>query len=64
MNNYENTFSVTYDRASYNPFRSYPQNYNRHRATRVVVGLEAAREFAQTVEKPVIRDCTGHKINF
>jgi hypothetical protein len=63
MSNYENTFAVTYSRATYNPFRSYPQNYNRYRATRIVVGLEAAKEFAATVPNATIRNSAGYKVN-
>jgi hypothetical protein len=51
-----NTYLVFYTADTYNPFRSYPQNYNRYARVQRFNTLEEAREFAQTVKNPTITD--------
>lgn len=52
----ENTYLVFYKADNYNPYRSYPQNYNRYARVKRLNTLEEARKFAKTVKNADIRD--------
>lgn len=52
----ENTYIVFYEADTYNPYRSYGQNFNRYARAKRFDTLEEAREFAKTVKKADIRD--------
>ncbi|MEE1155745.1 MAG: hypothetical protein UH241_11375 [Acutalibacteraceae bacterium] len=52
----EKTYLVFYTADNYNPFRSYPKNYNRFSRVQRFNSLEEARNFAKTVKNADIRD--------
>ena len=50
------TYLVFYRADSYDPTRTYPQNFNRYARCQRFDTLAEARVFAQTVKNPDIRD--------
>jgi hypothetical protein len=50
------TYLVFYEADTYNPNRTYPQNFNRYARVKRVDTLDEARTFAQTVKNPTITD--------
>jgi hypothetical protein len=51
-----NTYLVFFIADNYNPYRSYPKNYNRFSRVQRFNTLEEAQQFASTVKNPDIRD--------
>lgn len=50
------SFIVFYEVDTYNPNKTYPQNFNRYARHKYFATLEDAQAFAKTVKKPDIRD--------
>lgn len=55
-------FTVFYKKESYNPHKTYPQNYNRYAGSKSFKTENEARTFAETVNTKYIINPCGNKI--